>query len=155
MENGKCRKIKNKGLAIFCMLLLLVMAGVACTKKVSYVELVKEELESIFPASALKGYCCIVLIPNGGCAGCVQQAENYFQQQQGNMETLFVFTNFSSRKSLTIKLGKESLARPNVWLDNDNRLYFPECAESIYPCVIFLKEGLVDYFVNLDVLLSE
>lgn len=154
MEICKCVGTINKCLTAFCTLLLLVWAGVACTEKVSYEELVKQQLMEIFPAPALNVYRCIVLIPNGGCTGCVQQAENYFLQQQGEKDMLFVFTNFPSRKDLSIKLGKESLARSNVWLDNENWLYFPECAESIYPCAIFLKDGVVDYFANFDVLLS-
>ena len=144
-----------KSLSFFlCALLLFVWAGVACTKKVSYEELVGEQLLKIFNNSTLRNYRCVVLIPNGGCVGCVQQAENYFLHQQDDEEILFVFTNFSSRKTLAIKLGKMSLVRSNVWLDNDNLLYFPEYIKSIYPCVVFLKEGVVDHFANFDVLLS-
>ena len=82
METCKCVGTINKCLTVFCTLLLLVLAGVACTEKVSYEELVKQKLAEIFPAPALNVYRCIVLVPNGGCTGCVQEAENFFLQNE-------------------------------------------------------------------------
>lgn len=153
MRMNKKHKLKEN-LLIICTSLLLLLAGVSCIVKKSYGELVEKQLTEIF-SSSLNSYRCVVLIPDGGCTGCVQQAENYFLHQQNNKEILFIFTNYPSRKALTIKFGKELLARTNVWLDNDNLLYFSEYSESIYPCVIFLKEGTVDYFANFDKIFSE
>ena len=152
--NRTLRTLKNK-LLITCASLLLLHAGVSCMGKISYEKLMEKQLAEIFPPSFLSNYRCIVLIPNSGCSGCVQEAEDYFLQHQNNKDVLFIFTNFPSQKTLTIKLGKDSLTQSNVWLDNDNSFYYPEYVESIYPCVIFLKEGVIDYLANLDELLID
>jgi len=142
--------MKKHTVMIIRTILLLILAGVSCTKEHSFEKLVEKQLYKQFQHSTLCNYHYILLIPNGGCTGCVQQAENYFLHHQNDKETLFIFTNFASRKSLSIRLGKESLNRSNVWLDHDNSLYFPKCAESVYPCVIFLEKGKVNHFTNLD-----
>lgn len=134
---------------IFYMLFLL-LAGTACNRMLSYEEQVTKQLEKYFSAEELAQYERIVFIPNGGCAGCVLQAEDYFLHTKEDTETLFVFTNFLSRKDLNIKLGESSINRPNVWLDNDNSLYFSQYKESLYPCVIYVSGGKIGRFANLD-----
>lgn len=93
------------------------------------------------------------MIPNGGCAGCVQETEHYYLQHKEESRTLFLFTNYLSRKELRIKLGKDLLERKNVRLGKENELYFPNYKESLYPCVILLSDGNIERFANLDELL--
>lgn len=138
--------------ALWCVLLLLLLCS-ACRRSYSYEERVSTQLVKLFPTERLKLYQRIVFVPNGGCAGCIQQAENFYLQSKGDSTTLFVFTNYISRKDLQIKLGKDLPANPNVWLDEDNILYFPKYPESLYPCLIVLSDGKISRFANLDELL--
>lgn len=131
-------------------MLFLLLSGMACTRMYSYEEQVTSRLEKQFSAKVLDKYKRIIFIPNGGCVGCVSQAEDYFLRTKGDIETLFIFTNFLSRKDLNIKLGKSSLDRFNVYLDSENLFYFPNYQESLYPCVIYVSRGEIGRFANLD-----
>lgn len=133
---------------------LWLFCGVACGRSPSYEERVTDGLNQLFTTERLECYKCIVLIPNGGCTGCVLQAEDYFLRAVDDAEILFIFTNYLSRKDMKIKLGSRSLDKPNVWLDEENRLYFPQFTESLYPCVIWLDKGAVGRFANLDEVLE-
>lgn len=131
-------------------MLFLLLSGIACTRTLSYEQQMASRLENRFPAEVLNRYKRIIFIPNGGCAGCVSQAEDYFLQTKDDLETLFVFTNFISRKDLNIKLGESLLDRTNVYLDGENFFYFSQYQESLYPCVIYIAEGKIGRFANLD-----
>lgn len=131
----------------------ILCVAVACKHVPTYQERVSGQLEEIFSTEQLSRYRCIVFVPNGGCSGCLQEAENYYMHSRDDSLTLFIFTNFLSRKDLRIKLGDDLMERSNVWLDDDKLLYFSSYQESLYPCVIFLSEGHIGRFANLDELL--
>lgn len=132
---------------------MLLGVGSACNRVPTYRERVSGQLKEIFSTEQLSRYRYIVFVPNGGCSGCLQEAENYYLQSRDDSLTLFVFTNFLSRKDLRIKLGDDVTERRNVWLDDEKCLYFSTYQESLYPCVIFLSEGRIGRFANLDELL--
>ena len=85
----------------------------------------------------------IMLIPNSGCTGCISDAEYFFKEYNGNDEILFIFTHVISKKDLRIRIGKENLQRKNVLIDSDNRFYFEEFQESIYPIIAVIKDRKV------------
>ena len=132
------------------MACMLAFTIVSCKQPVPYEEKVGDALERLLPGEVLNRYRHIVLVPNGGCPGCVSEAEDYCIRHQADSTLLFVFTNFVSRKELRIKLGKTLLERKNVWLDDELNLYFPEYKESIYPALIEVKNGKIGRFANLE-----
>lgn len=132
------------------MACMLAFTIVSCKQPIPYEEKVGDALERLLPGEVLNRYRHIVLVPNGGCPGCVSEAEDYCIRHQADSTLLFVFTNFVSRKELRIKLGKTLLERKNVWLDDELNLYFPEYKESIYPALIEVKNGKIGRFANLE-----
>ena len=95
-------------------------------------------------------YRCIILIPQGGCNGCIQEAEALYLRMKSDKTLLFIFTNYHSVKSLRIKLGKEIEKSDNVLLDANNLFYLPSYQNSIYPYAIFLSEGKVSHFADIE-----
>ena len=83
---------------------MLAFTIVSCKQPVPYEEKVGDALERLLPGEVLNRYRHIVLVPNGGCPGCVSEAEDYCIRHQADSTLLFVFTNFVSRKELRIVL---------------------------------------------------
>lgn len=143
MVSKRLHRILGDGVAFY-----LLCVVTSCSPL--YEEKLSAKLSECIPAERLMKYKNIVFIPNGGCAGCIQEAENFYIESKSDITILFVFTNFLSRKDLQIKLGKDLPQKSNVWLDNDNSFYFPQYSKSLYPCVIFLTKGKACRFANLD-----
>lgn len=57
---------------------------------------------------------------------------------------LFIFTNITSQKILKGKMkGVELDNMENVIIDKDNRYYFGDFHESLYPYVLQIKDGKI------------
>lgn len=90
----------------------------------------------------LSSYSTVVLIPQAGCPGCISQAEAFFRQNCEDTAMLFIFTNITSQKILKGKMkGVELDNMENVIIDKDNRYYFGDFHESLYPYVLQIKYG--------------
>ena len=135
-----------------CVWLVGVIVAVlgACSKTPTYEECVSRTLSTTFPADSLRQYQYVVLIPGAGCVGCITEAENFFTTHAHDRSTLFIFTRVLSVKKMGIKMGRENLSLPNVYIDKDNQFYFEQYDKCIYPCLIYLEDGRPERFANLD-----
>jgi hypothetical protein len=88
-----------------------------------------------FPNSHYKYY---IIIPYAGCPGCTTEAENYLLRNSKKDDALFVITNFSSLKALTLKLGDSIINNRNVVLDSRNKYFAKTHSECIYPITLSL-----------------
>ena len=82
----------------------------------------------------------IIIIPGSGCQGCISNAENMVLKnaQGADKEIKYLFTNIISFKLLKLRL--DSLKNDdNIIYDLQNSLKYT----SIYPCIIFLKDGKI------------
>lgn len=82
----------------------------------------------------------VVVIPDQGCAGCVNVAEVFYRDFSKRDDILFVFTNILSVKMLNYKL---SINNTNTIIDTTN-LYMNmfKQKEKIYPTAVVMKDGL-------------
>lgn len=85
----------------------------------------------------------IMLIPNSGCTGCISDAEYFFKEYSDNNDILYIFTHVMSQKDLRIRVGKENIQRKNVIVDKENRFFFDQFQEAIYPIVAVIKNNKV------------
>ena len=87
-------------------------------------------------------YDWIVVLPGLGCHGCIQDGEYFMQQNVENPKIFYVLTNLSSLKIFQQKTGITIKDHPNIYVDRENLFVVPT-NNSIYPCVIQLKEGQI------------
>lgn len=85
-------------------------------------------------------YSYVFIIPNTGCTGCIDEAEQFLKDNIENDSMLFILTKINSIKTLRLKLGI-SLERKNIYVDKENIFSFAQYKESIYPTVIYLKNS--------------
>lgn len=90
-------------------------------------------------------YC--VIIPNGGCAGCIASGlsyivanKTYFSSEQN--ENVIIFTGVNSVKLLKRGLKGDDLSLYNHILDK-GRKYTIDGPENKYPLVLFLNSGKI------------
>lgn len=121
---------------IICILGFLLLAG--CQSQ-SFEQAVKNSFDNYLDTTVVD-YKYVMLIPNSGCTGCISDAEYFFKEYKDTSEILFIFTHIISKKDLRIRVGKENLQRKNVLIDIENRFYFEQFQESIYPIVAVIKD---------------
>lgn len=82
-----------------------------------------------------------LIVPNGGCDGCISEAETFVLDHINNTPNLnIVFTGTKSQKSLKLKLGKTVYNHPNVYIDHENKFY-DQSMISIYPTIVYIENG--------------
>jgi hypothetical protein len=90
-------------------------------------------------------YKWYVIIPGGGCGGCISAAEYFVKENCFRENMLFIFTRIESVKTLKLKLGKDILESPNVIIDADNRFELPSTNPNhIYPVFLTLKNNHIE-----------
>ncbi len=121
---------------IICILGFLLLVG--CQSQ-SFEQAVKNSFDNYLDTTVVD-YKYVMLIPNSGCTGCISDAAYSFKEYNDKSEILFIFTHIISKKDLRIRVGKENLQRKNVLIDIENRFYFEQFQESIYPIVAVIKD---------------
>jgi hypothetical protein len=90
------------------------------------------------------GNIVYLILPNEGCAGCISEAEDFTKKHYSFSAKLrFIFTKVKSVKTLKNKLGKEVMNNENVMIDRNNLIPYPDVTNSIYPMIVYVKDGSV------------
>jgi len=112
----------------------------------SYSEKLLERFYDLFDSSNFD-YKYLIIIPNSGCSGCITNAETFFIENKERTDVFFVFTRVQSRRELQLRVGEENLNRSNVYIDSNNRLYFKEFEDSVYPVIFSFQDNeiIFDY----------
>jgi hypothetical protein len=84
-----------------------------------------------------------IIIPHAGCPGCITTAEDLLLHNKNSSKYFFIITNFTSKKSLVLKLGKDIMDCNNVILDSLNNYYAKSFKENIYPISILLEKNRI------------
>lgn len=121
-------------------LLISVILLASCKENAASSE--RESLTSALDALKIDTqlYDWIVVLPGLGCHGCIQDGEYFMQQNVENPKIFYVLTNLSSLKIFQQKTGITIKNHPNIFVDRENLFVVPT-NNSIYPCVIQLREG--------------
>lgn len=121
-------------------LLISVILLASCKENAASSE--RESLASALDALKIDTqlYDWIVVLPGLGCHGCIQDGEYFMQQNVENPKIFYVLTNLSSLKIFQQKTGITIKDHPNIFVDRENLFVVPT-NNSIYPCVIQLREG--------------
>lgn len=106
-------------------------------KNQAEIEFFKNAISSI-PES--KNYNWIVVLPELGCHGCIQEGEYFIKQNVSNQNIFYVLTNISSMKIFQQKTGIKIREHNNIYIDRNN-LFNLKTNNSIYPCIIEQKDG--------------
>lgn len=131
-----------KNLYTTVILLLCLTAG--CQKKDSTTEEEQytKAIDAI-PSSRNKDW--VVVLPGLGCHGCIQEGELFMQQYIEDKSILFVLTKIESIKILKQKIGIRLNGRDNIYIDR-NGLFDISTQNSVYPCIIEMKNGAISKF---------
>jgi hypothetical protein len=123
--------------------LILIFALVGCNN-----DSLISELETKLRGTSfnLKEYSSIIIMPNAGCATCIDNVEDFLLSSENQTEkTFIIFTAFSSKKNIAIRFGIEYLERPNVYLDGAH-LFNTNNLTSLYPLFVYLKNDQVSNY---------
>jgi hypothetical protein len=82
----------------------------------------------------------LIILPNMGCTGCIQEGEAFMKDNITNAKIFFVVTKLQSLKILQQKIGRKIVDLPNVFIDRNNTFSIPT-SNGIYPCIVQLKNG--------------
>lgn len=126
-----------KRYVIFTYLLL----HYSCTSNTAN-ELFNNTLINISPN--LTNYEAVIIIPNEGCGGCINDA-TYFVIENINSFTkniAIVFTGIKDMKLFKLQIPSHFIERNNVFIDHSNYLDNREIS-SIYPQALFLEKKKV------------
>ena len=99
-------------------------------------------LISDYPNDKLYDY--YVIIPHAGCPGCTSNAEEFLRKNKNSSRYFFVITNYSSQKSLFLKIGKDLIEYNNVVLDSTSSYYAKFYEKKMYPISIMLKKNEIE-----------
>lgn len=121
-----------------CMILSFSILT-SCKKEAKEIE--KDFLENAIQQIKLPdNYQWVIVLPDIGCHGCIQEGEFFMKQNITNKKILFVLTNFSSLKILQQKLETHLNEHPNIYIDKEDVFNIPT-DNSIYPCIIQVDSG--------------
>jgi len=87
-------------------------------------------------------YQWLVVLPGLGCHGCIQEGEYFMKTHIDDERILYVLTKVSSLKILQQKTEIRIDEHSNIFIDRENLFQIPT-SNTIYPCVIQLKNGKV------------
>lgn len=87
----------------------------------------------------------IVILPGLGCHGCIQEAEFFMKENIDNQSILFVLTKIESLKLLQQKIDITIKEHDNIYIDKGG-LFDLSTGNSVYPCIIDLKDGAISHF---------
>jgi hypothetical protein len=94
----------------------------------------------------------VLVLPNSGCTGCINQAETFMMGNIANQpKLLVVFTAFNSKKALKIRFNQQILqfGGKQVFLDTANEVAKAGLA-NVYPVVCFAEQGKVSQVIPLN-----
>jgi hypothetical protein len=114
--------------------LFIVFSCISC-KKDSLYSFYSNGLISDFPNN--RNFQYYIIIPHAGCSGCITTAEDLLLHNINSTKYFFIITNFTSEKSLVLKLGN-ILDSDNVVIDSLNIYYAKSFKENIYPISILM-----------------
>lgn len=131
-----------KRLYVFCVCAVMLMFFAGCSNEGSGKELIdgiNGFLTDHFDRCRLDSLNYIIIIPNQGCAGCVNVAELFYRDFSERNDILFIFSNIQSVKMLHHKI---SVNNANTIIDTANvYLNMFQQKEAIYPTAIVMKDG--------------
>lgn len=89
-----------------------------------------------------------LIIPGGGCAGCVASGMNFVVSNdscfsRNQHENMVIFTNINSLKLLKRNLGSHDIEDFFHIIDFDN-IYSVDGSERIYPIILYLNNGNIE-----------
>ncbi|MBC7912906.1 MAG: hypothetical protein H7Y07_02180 [Pyrinomonadaceae bacterium] len=83
-----------------------------------------------------------LVIPNGGCDGCITNVEEFVYTSINKYPDLIcIFTRITSKKRLKLNLPDSILTHKRVILDTTNVFFYPEIDKEIYPAVVYTNQG--------------
>lgn len=125
----------NSYLKIFLFLLCLVSCNRETKKEYAYLS---SYIEDFKPT---KTYEWIVILPEMGCSGCIQEGEYFLSKYASNKSILFILTNITSLKTLQNKAKIDIKTYPNIIVDRKG--YNLPSTNCIYPCIIKYENGQI------------
>lgn len=123
----------------YLLVLFILIFSVSCKQSPANKE--KEFIASNVTTLALgEKVDWVVILPNLGCPGCIQEGEAFMRDHLEDPNVFFVITQLQSVKILQQKIGKKITGRANVLIDQDKKFDIPG-ENKIYPCIVQLDKG--------------
>lgn len=119
------------------MVTLIFLAFNCQEKKVSDLNILSEKIEELEIKDSVK---YIVVLPEVGCQGCIQEGENFMIQHFNNDDYFFILTRIKSLKILEQKTGISLSKGENIFIDR-KLLFALNSNESIYPIIVKMNGG--------------
>lgn len=94
----------------------------------------------------------ILVLPNSGCTGCINEAETFMTTHIDEQLNLYaVFTTFNSLKAINIRFGEQltNWGGKRIFLDTANHITKAGLA-SVYPVVCLVEDGRVRRAIPLN-----
>lgn len=133
-------------------LILVIILCVACQTSSN----TNHQLEEMFGETLLREVHieklkAILIIPNGGCNGCISDAETYVSENALILgDGLFtIFTDIMSEKNLRLRIGDKIIQSKFTFVDVNKDITHNSLI-SIYPIVIFVENGQIERIFNIS-----
>lgn len=124
------------------ILFILSCSIFACTstKEQNILKVLKKQYQ-------LPTNCAVLLIPNGGCTGCISNAEGFASKHLVSDKLFVNMVELRSKKLVAQKLGADFLFNPKVKIDKEGEL--KRIANvTLYPKIIYLEAGQITKIVE-------
>ena len=120
-------------------IVILLLICISCQSETSRFQAYIQDNGYLELSSKIK---YIVIIPSVGCGGCISYMEEFYRNNKELDSVIYVFTNFISKKMLSLKIGAKLSS--NTYLDEKNIVmnYYPD-DKKIYPCILELSQGRI------------
>ena len=101
---------------------IVILALISCDTEDVRLTLVEDAIKTV-KREEFFSKRAILIIPNGGCDGCITAVEQFVTDNlQQYPELLVVFTSTQSQKSLRLRMGDFIYNHKNVFIDKNNRV---------------------------------
>lgn len=127
------------------LLLASILSTYSCSVRQSECDLVKifQDKGISFPKEAKT----CVIIPEGGCDGCIAAGMSFIQENKSSFSctqrnNIVAFTRIHSMKLLKRQLGDATIESMNSIVDTMG-VFLIDTREGIYPIILYLDSGSV------------
>ena len=127
-----------------CSLIVLFLFGILFSCTYNDKKKIYDAVREIDPELDMNEVKVILVIPNGGCSGCINNAIKFLKESIDEYEGIkFIMTQFVSIKSLRLSMGGNYFYAHDKVIIDQKDIFLKKGIHSIYPFAIFLNKGRI------------
>ncbi len=125
------------------LLSIFLLSLFSCIDRKSDLDPAEEIIQKWKQDYQINDFSFLFVVPNAGCDGCITSAEAFVVDNLSSIQNgRIIFTSFSSKKALKLKLGEDIYTHKKVFIDELNIFQSPSL-QSFYPYILYMENDFI------------